>query len=316
MPPLPARRPFALLLAAALGAGCSDGPTAPPAPAAYDLVFESFETPQVQTAALWVLRDGTGARARLLPADVAAAQPAASAHGDWLAYLAGGEEGADQLWLARPDGTGRRQVTTLASRHGAPTLAPDGSALAYVAYLGPGPDAVTELRTVRADGTGERTLPTTAGATTRHRNPAWSPDGRRIAFGMGEPGHIALWTIGADGTDLTRLTEPSPAGVVRADVEPSWSPDGRRLVFVRSTSPSQGDLVVLDVATGLARALGLPGSNREPAWSPDGARIAFTARTVENGQVELYTIAPDGTGRVRLTDNDVRERRPAWVARR
>src|SRR5262245_50295014 len=57
-------------------------------------------------------------------------------------------------------------------------------------------------------------------------NPAWSPDGRRLAFESTRDGPFAIYVIGVDGTGLTKLSSGSAA-----EGQPSWSPDGTQLVF-------------------------------------------------------------------------------------
>jgi Tol biopolymer transport system component len=59
------------------------------------------------------------------------------------------------------------------------------------------------------------------------RAPAWSPDGRSIAFVRGGPGASSIWLLRLSGGKPLRLTR---GGV---DVSPAWLPDGRSLVFVR-----------------------------------------------------------------------------------
>jgi TolB protein len=112
----------------------------------------------------------------------------------------------------------------------------------------------------RADGSGAARL-------TRGGWPAWSPDGRRIAFHRNGAVHV----VGADGSGETRLAEGS---------SPSWSPDGARIAFVSGQGISvmnadgsaawtlvrhhfRDDTGQWDMGVG------------KPAWAPDGARIAF-----------------------------------------
>ncbi|MBL8162135.1 MAG: PD40 domain-containing protein, partial [Anaerolineae bacterium] len=59
--------------------------------------------------------------------------------------------------------------------------------------------------------------------------PAWSPDGQKIAFSSERDGFYAIYTMNADGTNQRRLTENKPLG----DNDPTWSPDGDHIAFIR-----------------------------------------------------------------------------------
>src|SRR5215211_4295762 len=107
-------------------------------------------------------------------------------------------------------------------------------------------------------------------------DPAWSPDGERIAYVVRESnGASDIWVINADGSGAYALT--SGPG---SSWGPTWSPDGSRLAYAHST-PRQADQIWI---------VGADGSNPRaftycdppecvqdgsPAWSPDGSRIAF-----------------------------------------
>jgi len=69
--------------------------------------------------------------------------------------------------------------------------------------------------------------------------PAWSPDGQRIAFSSNRDGNYELYVMNADGSGQRRLTHNRPV-----DAGPSWSPDGKRLAFARD--PWSEDLTYLD----------------------------------------------------------------------
>ncbi len=121
------------------------------------------------------------------------------------------------------------------------------------------------LYVVNADGSGLRLIPGTGGAGA----PAWSPDGRWIAFANDQ---ISL--IGPDGSGLRQVTH---LGGLVADV-PAWSPDGTRLAFV--SSPPSGDaamakeLEVMTLGSGVtAVRLPVTPTGDRPAWSPDGREI-------------------------------------------
>jgi TolB protein len=89
-------------------------------------------------------------------------------------------------------------------------------------------------------------------------NPAWSPDGRKIAFEHGG----GIWVMNADGSD----PHPIPLPVARAS-HPTWAPDGLRLAF------SAGGIGVVNLDGSGFRMLTAEGT--EPDWSPDGEKILF-----------------------------------------
>ena len=94
--------------------------------------------------------------------------------------------------------------------------------------------------------------------------PAWSPDGKAVAFGT----VAGIWTITvADG--LQRAATSEPGG------DPRWSPDGRRVAFSSAVDGQLGGIVLVDVDGGRRTTL-TNGPDSHPQWSPDGTWIAFT----------------------------------------
>ena len=136
----------------------------------------------------------------------------------------------------------------------------------------------SRVQIMAADGTDRRTIALPAG---RHADfpPRWSPDGRRLAFLVAEAGggsSIAVYTVRADGTGLTRL-----AGHARSN--PAWSPDGTRLAFVQATADERHlHTMAADGTDGRQITAAPIGSARSEydwtwalAWSPDGERLLY-----------------------------------------
>src|SRR5919202_2895356 len=99
---------------------------------------------------------------------------------------------------------------------------------------------------MKADGSGQSRLTNTAGLD---ENPAWSPDGKRIAFESARNGDDDIYVMNADGSAQTPLVR-SP----RDQDFPAWSPDGTKLAYAGVTG-SGYDLFVLTLATGTIKHL-------------------------------------------------------------
>jgi Tol biopolymer transport system component len=85
-------------------------------------------------------------------------------------------------------------------------------------------------------------------AATQAMEAAWSPDGKRIAFGrFNENQSEAIWVANADGTEPRQLTFPANRTI--ADAAPAWSPDGTRLVFWRIESENPRGMAYLAVVS-------------------------------------------------------------------
>jgi TolB protein len=144
--------------------------------------------------------------------------------------------------------------------------------------------------------------------------PAWSPDGRRIAFsrtllsaGSGTT-YSSIWTMDPSGRSLRRLTHRSVP-----DMAPDWSPNGRLIAFARARSNSSYHIDLWQMRPDGSRQRLLARDASHPAWSPDGSRIAFgQPKRSSPGQCcarDLYAMNANGTGR-RLLARDANQ--PSW----
>ena len=152
-------------------------------------------------------------------------------------------------------------------------------------------------------------------------DPAWSPDGTRIAFATGHEATTlgpSLYVMDADGRNmrpLKRLPYASPTALVGE--APAWSPDGTRIAYqVCTNCELEGrnyQIVVVEVAGeeyDPAQVHGLtddPHGDFNPSWSPDGRRVVFSSdRAYADADSmryrrDLYAVDVDGTHLERLT---------------
>jgi hypothetical protein len=182
--------------------------------------------------------------------------------------------------------------------------------------------------------------------------PAWSPDGTKIAFARGAFRAEELWVVDTVGTNAHRLRK-------RRTVSPTWSPDGTKLAFlvIGSTARCNGDCSSVWVANANGSnprqlddggfdgppdwspdgsrlvffdgwrfaVIGADGGNRQqlwpgyealdprnPRWSPDGTKIAFDAGRLPNRAI--WTMDADGSNPVQVTP-DSGDSYPAWQPR-
>jgi TolB protein len=177
-----------------------------------------------------------------------------------------------------------------------------------IAFVEVGEDFVDfDVADVATDGSEHRRLTTSPAFDI---SPDYSSDGRRIAFTSGrsapsgsedDPAYSEAYVMQADGSRVRRVTENEGL----RDSGPAWSPDGSRLVLARAPSDpeSAADLWVVDLHRGTERPLtDLPDTNESaPDWSPTGGRIVFHGDVRDPGNVDVYSIRPDGTGLRRLT---------------
>jgi dipeptidyl aminopeptidase/acylaminoacyl peptidase len=258
------------------------------------------------------------------------AQPRWSPDGTQLAFVSARGEGPRQLYVLPAGGGEPERLTELKEDVGEPVWSPDGTRLAFTARVrdaaydeeddkrraprrfrrlqfkldnvGWTGDRRRHLFTVPAEGSSEPVQLTDG--DFEHRNPAWSPDGARIAFVSAREDDwdvevgSDVYTVPAEGGEPERLTD----GDGRYG-SPAYSPDGSLLAVKWQPGgfdfPWNTQIAVVDAQGGggrrvltasLERTCDPHPEMREPAW--DGGEIVFAVE--DRGHVHLYAVAADG----------------------
>ena len=228
--------------------------------------------------------------------------PALSNDGKTIAFLANGSFLRGQvfidLWLADAE-TGKRSGRIVKSvldpnfeelqlLYSQSAFSPDGRMLALTAQRR-GKD-VLYLFDVHAHRQIKRFDLPLEGVTS----PTWSPDGTHLAFSGSAGGITDVYTVRADGSGFTRLTNDE-----FGDFQPQWSPDGKTIAFASDRdSASFAQLrfnplriALLDVATHAITVLpGQAGLNLNPQWAPDGRSIAYVSDRTGTANIFLYDL--------------------------
>jgi len=259
--------------------------------------LDSTYNPDLATVA----PDGSG-RQTLLDAG---SEPAWSPNGTKLAFAR-----SSDIFIANADGTGITEVVGDAPDDDAahdPTWSPDGSRIAYgKTGVICAPHTCVEVPNgiwvINLDGSGETQI-----ATGTRRDPAWSPDGAKIAFDTGSMYTFGeLFVMNPDGSEKVNLTNTMPYAV---EEQATWSPDGSQIAFTSNDGLNARDISVMNRdGTGRTTITTDPAADSMPAWSPDGSKIVFRAARDGGG---LWTTNPDGTGAARLT-SEFFDFRPDW----
>jgi len=206
-------------------------------------------------------------------------------------------KGNGDVFVMAADGGHQRALTRSSAGDGGAAWSPDGGRIAFWS------DRVgdNDIYLMARDGGRVEAL---TSSPQDDILPAWSPDGRKIAFVSGPPGEDhELWVMNADGSRRQRLTRTKTD-----EWWPTWSPDGTKIAYAFDHRLIGGGGIKIhdlehDEVTMLDVAVEGPGS---PAWSADG-RIAL----VDFGG-DIWTVMPDGSHLVQVTDTAAKEFGPAW----
>ena len=222
-----------------------------------------------------------------------------SPDGEWVVYRDStrGINEDDEIFIARADGSERRNLSDDPANDWGPDWSPDGRTIVFNSDRDGG-----SLRGYRVDPDGRNLRP--LGIDTWVEYPSFSPDGTRIAFMGHEGSDYEVFVADLASGAVEQLTD-SPG----SDGWPAWSPDGSTIVFSsvrddcrfaareqecwRAGPDDEHHAIWLMDADGSNQRRVTPESGQFVAWSPDSRMLLISGHA-------LFVVRPDGTGRLEL----------------
>jgi eukaryotic-like serine/threonine-protein kinase len=184
-----------------------------------------------------------------------------------------------------------------------PSLSPDGKWLVYAS------DAAGNFDIYLQSVGGQTPINLTKDSTAADQQPAFSPDGERIAFRSEREGG-GIFLMGRTGESVNRITDRG--------YNPAWSAAGTEIAFGTEnvvTDPGgrglRSGLWIVNVDTGARRQI-VTDDAVQPSWSPAGSRIAYWAARGARRQRDILTIAAGGGSPVLVTDDAAIDWNPVW----
>lgn len=217
------------------------------------------------------------------------------------------------IFTLKPDGSEVTLLTNFEGRNTFPSWSPDGSKIVFQSDkddrnpnfcdLPRNPPCKYQIYVMNADGSNIVRL--TTGSGNNQRYPAWSPDGKNIAFTSNRDGQAEIYLMNPDGSNQRRLTKGLGDTYL-----PQWSPDGAKIMFYAGGDIFGGNLYVINSnGAGLVQ-LTDSGKDRWAQWSPDGKMILFTS--TRDGKEQIYVMSADGSRQRRVSDPNSAEWAASW----
>jgi len=223
--------------------------------------------------------DGSGLR-NLTNNSAFDGSPAWSPDSNKIAFVST-RDGNSKIYVMNPDGSGLKNLTNTPALDGSPAWSPTGNRIAFERHEDDFrlPVGNRVIYVMDSNGSIPKGITASTFEDVKDTEPAWSPDGNKIAFASTRDGNFEVYVMNPEGS-----------GPVYDSENQSW-------YFKEELERLTNNLA----------------KDSEPAWSPDGSKIAFT--TDRDGNFEIYVMNPDGSGLKNLTNNPAKDSESAWSSR-
>ncbi len=216
--------------------------------------------------------------------------------------------GIPQIYLMYADSSGLRPITNEQDGACQPDWSPDGMKLVYIvpcrAKTKGDVYENSSLYIINVDGTGRTALPVAIGGDF---DPAWSPDGKQIAFTSLRNGAMDIYVINLENNQVTQITDARAISAGFYARYPAWDPFGRQLAYTFKRGSTTQLWVTTNASTNVSKPNDLlvvqPSSSMAdylPTWSPDGVYVIFN-ETNSDGS------APAWLMRIRYEDRNTKQ---------
>lgn len=212
------------------------------------------------------------------------------------------ESGDPEIYLTDGEAKSKIQITNHPGNDGYAAWSPDGRRIASYAYHDG--RKTWSIHTMNIDGSNRKRL--TNAKNKWDSSPAWSLDGKKIAFARSYKDKDGvwieeIWIMNSDGSGQTQIKPLNGGG-------PYFAQNGKLLFH--SKTP-QSEICIADIdGSNLVKLTNNNAEDWHPEISPDGGQVAFMSD--RDGNHEIYTMNIDGSNQRRLTFNEVRDSTPTW----
>ena len=180
-------------------------------------------------------------------------------------YFVSSRTGSKEIWVMDYDGQNQHILTHLGTVAMSPRISPDNSRVAFAGLDGRG----WAVRMYSVDL--GRLIAFPAGAVgSLNQSPAWSADGKSIAFSSSRGGNPDIWVADANGGNARRITS-----FPQSDVSPTWNPRTNSQIAWVSDRSGMPQIYTMDADGSNIQRMTDSGYATSPGWSPNGQFLTF-----------------------------------------